>query len=291
MAVTEIGAHTRFTGLMMSIWPLAPDFWTSTMHETNVLTLALRLARQAGDLIAQQRKQLSIRYKGGTELVTQADVAADELITAGIRKNYPSHTILSEEINPQELTDAEHLWIIDPIDGTVNYAHHHPQVAVSIAYYHQGQARVGVVHNPFTDETFHAQRGKGARLNDMPIRVANTDELKRAIVATGFPYVRDDLPLLMRRLETTLTHCADIRRNGSAALDICWVACGRLDAYYESVQVWDFAAAQLIAREAGAKVGHIFPISEDVNPELHASDLLISSPALFTSLQSLLEQA
>ena len=261
------------------------------MHETNMLTLAIRLARQAGALIAQQRRSLSVSFKGDTELVTQADVAADRLITEGILGIYPEHRILSEELNPEQATDAEHLWIIDPIDGTVNFAHMHPQVAVSIAYYHKGKARLGVVHNPFLDETFHAQAGKGARLNDLPIHVSKTTELRRALIATGFPYVRDDLPLLMRRLQNVMEVCADVRRLGSAALDICWVACGRLDGYYESVKPWDFAAAQLIAREAGATSAHIHPLSDGINPELCGDNLLITTPALFSGLQQVLQQA
>ena len=264
------------------------------MHETNILTLALRLAKEAGDLIASQRKSLSLSYKNGSELVTQADVAADELITAAIRRNYPDHQILSEELNPDELAKAgqqEHLWIVDPIDGTVNFAHNHPQVAVSIAYYHNGKARVGVVHNPFLNETFHAQAGKGARLNDVPIHCSDKTDLGRSIIATGFPYEIDNLALLMRRLEHVLAHCADIRRLGSAALDICWVACGRLDGYYESVKPWDFAAAQLIAREAGACFGHIQALNEEINPQLCGDNILISAPSLFKPLQALLADA
>jgi len=264
------------------------------MHETNILTLALRLAKEAGDLIASQRKSLSLTYKNGSELVTQADIAADELITAAIRRNYPSHQILSEELNPDELAKAgqqEHLWIVDPIDGTVNFAHNHPQVAVSIAYYHNGKARVGVVHNPFLNETFHAQAGKGARLNDVPIHCSNRTDLARSIIATGFPYEIENLALLMRRLEHVLQHCADIRRLGSAALDICWVACGRLDGYYESVKPWDFAAAQLIAREAGACFGHIQALNEEINPQLCGDNILISAPSLFKPLQALLADA
>ncbi|MCA6128498.1 MULTISPECIES: inositol monophosphatase family protein [Thalassolituus] len=261
------------------------------MHITNVLTLALRLATDAGNLISQQRPRLSVEFKGGTELVTQADVAADELICRGIRQVYPDHQILSEELNPDGGTDAEHLWIIDPIDGTVNYAHHHPQVAISIAYYHKGKAKVAVVHNPFMQETFHAIAGKGARLNDHPIRCSTKSELGRALVATGFPYVKDDLPRLMGRLNSVLTRCADVRRLGSAALDICWLACGRMDAYYETVKPWDFAAAQLIARESGATVGHIYPLPADANPEIYSENLLMSAPALFLPLQKLLQAA
>ena len=120
------------------------------------------LATTAGEEIRRQRSQLDIRFKGGDELVTQADVAADQIIRDSIQSNYPDHQILSEELAPDADTNHEHLWIIDPIDGTVNYAHHHPQVAISIAYYHKGSAQLAVVHNPFLEETFSAEKGAGA---------------------------------------------------------------------------------------------------------------------------------
>ncbi|MCD8522982.1 MAG: inositol monophosphatase [Saccharospirillaceae bacterium] len=252
---------------------------------------ALQLARQAGEAISRQRHQLDIQFKQGTELVTQADVAADQIIRDGILARFPHHQILSEELSPDHPTDSEHLWIIDPIDGTVNYAHLHPQVAISIAYYHHGEAQVAVVHNPFMGETFSAIHGLGARLNERPIHCAATQDMRRALIATGFPYEKHDIPRLMQRLQAVLTQCADMRRLGSAALDICWVACGRLDGYYETVKPWDFAAAQLIAREAGVQFGHIHPLAEGLNPQLIGENILLAVPALFSPLQQLLQQA
>lgn len=260
------------------------------MHQPD-LEFIVRLAHEAGDLIASLRDQLQVSFKGGTELVTQADVAADELIRKTLQERFPSHSILSEELAPDTRASEGPLWVIDPIDGTVNYAHFHPQVAISIAYYEHGQAQLAVVHNPFLQETFSAQTGTGAWLNGQTIRCANTSELKRALVATGFPYQKDDLPQLVRRVQTVLAQCADIRRLGSAALDICWVACGRMDAYYETVKPWDFAAAQLIAREAGATFSHFLPVPEGENPQLWGKDILICSPALTTPLLALLAQA
>ncbi|WP_221797647.1 inositol monophosphatase family protein [Oceanobacter mangrovi] len=257
-----------------------------------MLTLALQLARQAGDEIARQRSSLQINFKyDGAELVTQADVAADQLINAGIRASFPDHEILSEELAPENNTDCEHLWIIDPIDGTVNYAHGHPQVAVSIAYYHHGDCKAAVVHNPFARETFHALAGSGAFLNDSPIQCSGKTELHRALIATGFPYQKDSVDELMARVSAVIRNCADIRRLGSAALDICWVACGRMDAYYEHVKPWDFAAAQLIAREAGARFGHIYPIPAGENPQIYSRNILIATPAIYQPLQEVLQQA
>lgn len=249
------------------------------------------LAQQAGDIIAGLRHQLQVEFKGGHELVTQADIAADQLIKEKISAAFPGHTILSEELAPDASQNAEHLWVIDPIDGTVNYAHQHPQVAVSIAYFHHNQAQLAVVHNPFLQETFFAQRGRGALLNGQAIQCAATQDMHRAIIATGFPYQKTDLQPLVQRLAAVLQHCADVRRLGSAALDICWVACGRMDGYYETVKPWDSAAARLIASEAGASCGHIHAIPEGENPELFSRDILITTPALFSALQTLLQEA
>ncbi|WP_420592372.1 inositol monophosphatase family protein [Bacterioplanoides sp.] len=251
----------------------------------------IQLAQQAGDLIQSQRQQLDIQFKGegATELVTQADVAADQFITEQILQHYPNHQILSEELSPELSFDAEHLWVVDPIDGTVNYAHDHRQVAVSIAYFYQGQVESAAVYNPFDNEMFSATRGQGAQLNAKPIRCAGKNELRRAIIATGFPYQKDDLSKLTNRLHHILSHCADIRRLGSAALDICWVACGRLDGYYETVKPWDFAAAQLIATEAGASFGHIYPPAD--NPQLDGNNILVANSGLYPELQQLLRNA
>lgn len=257
-----------------------------------MLDLALQLAREAGDTISQMRSKLEINFKyDGSELVTQADVAADRLVSNGILNAFPDHNLLSEELGPENPTDCDHLWVIDPIDGTVNYAHQHYQAAVSIAYYYQGKARAAVVHNPFLNETFSALAGQGAWLNEQPIQVSGKTELNRALVATGFPYSKDTVNHLMARLHTTITHCGDARRLGSAALDMCWVACGRMDIYYENVKPWDMAAAQLIAREAGARFGHIHPLTDNDNPELTSDNVLLATPALFDAMQALLRQA
>lgn len=230
-------------------------------------------------------------YKNGIELVTQADLKVDALIGDRIRQQFTDHAILSEESSPDLQKPWESpvpVWIIDPIDGTVNYAHGHIQSAVSIAYQEAGQVRMGVVYNPFTDEMFHAVSGAGAYLNNEPITVSGKTELSRALVATGFPYVKEGLEPMVDRVRAVLTHCADIRRLGSAALDICWLAAGRLDGYYESLSLWDFAAARLIAREAGAQCGHFSDVPGDIDPEFYCQDLLIATPALYAQLRQLL---
>lgn len=265
------------------------------MHNelTAITEFAEETAQQAGELIVQQRRQggLEHDYKDATELVTQADIQADAFITQRIQASFPEHRILSEEAMP-DLTQAENLdtplWIVDPIDGTVNYAYGHDQVAVSIAYAEQGRVRTGVVHCPFQRETFMATHGQGAWLNRMPIEVSGATNLRQSLIATGFPYGKEQIPTLIRRLERVLTQCRDIRRIGSAAADICWVACGRLDGYYESVSPWDFAAARLVALEAGAICGHFSQVPAGYPEDLWGRDLIITSPGIHAALKELL---
>ncbi|MCH8499486.1 MAG: inositol monophosphatase [Marinobacter sp.] len=266
----------------------------SQLH--SIAEFAEQLARQAGELIMRERNENTLRtdYKHQTELVTHADILADQFITGEIRKRFPDHRILSEEAMP-DLRQAEELdtplWIIDPIDGTVNYAYGHPQVAVSIAYAERGQVQVGIVHAPFASETFTAIKGEGARLNGQPIRHSGATDPRQALFATGFPYTKDNLAPLLRRLDAMIHTCRDLRRIGSAALDICWVACGRLDIYYETVSPWDFAAARLIAQEAGARAGHFSAVPGGYPEDLWGQDIVITAPALFDKIQKLLSES
>jgi myo-inositol-1(or 4)-monophosphatase len=263
---------------------------------TDVLQFTLAVARAAGDLIVHERARaaLTLELKNGNELVTNADLAADSLICERISQQFPEHHILSEESSPdigniQDLSTP--VWIIDPIDGTVNFAHGHSHSAVSIAYVENGQIEVGVVFNPFSDEMFSARRGGGAFLNDEPITVARETELSRAIVATGFPYEKSNIEPIIKRVHAVLANCADIRRLGSAALDICFLATGRMDAYYESLSLWDFAAAQLIAREAGAETGHFSAVPAGIDPQFYEQDILMANPVLFPKLLAVLQAA
>ena len=266
------------------------------MDLQEVQTFAIAIAEQAGEIVCKNRLEakLSHEFKHGNELVTNADLAADKFISEEISKRYGSHLILSEELSPdignlQEIQES--VWIVDPIDGTVNFAHGHNQSAISIAYVEQQQVKIGVVYNPFTKEMFSALKGGGAFLNDSPIRIANEPALDRAIIATGFPYEKSNLEPMIQRLRVVLHHCADIRRLGSAALDICWVAAGRLDGYYESLCIWDFAAARLIAKEAGAECGHFSDVPEGIDPQFHPDDLLIANPVLYPELKRILGSA
>jgi myo-inositol-1(or 4)-monophosphatase len=263
----------------------------------SILEFIDEIALKAGDLIVEMRanSQLNHNYKQGIELVTNSDIAADALITDAIKARFPNDQILAEESNP-ELDSVQYndspVWVVDPIDGTVNYAHHHHQVAISIAYVVKGKIQVALVYNPFLAETFSAIRQKGAWLNNQPIRCSTTDTLERAIVATGFPYDKQSqLDQLMKRLQCVLERCADMRRLGSAALDICWVALGRLDAYYETVSPWDCAAGWLIAKESGARCGYFIEPDQPLTHELHSEHLLIATPALYEPLKRILQDA
>ncbi|PMR74997.1 inositol monophosphatase family protein [Billgrantia endophytica] len=259
------------------------------------LELAVSIAKEAGERIvdARCRQDFSQRYKNGQELVTDVDLEIDTLISKRLEASLPGESRLSEELAPDKavLTSADALWVVDPIDGTVNFAHGLHHVAVSIAWASEGKTRLGVVHAPFLGETFTALYGQGAWCNGKSIHASRITNLQHCLVGTGFPYRRDSRPPLLRRLTTVLEHCQDIRRNGSAALDLCDVACGRLGAYYETVSPWDFAAGWLIAREAGARAGHLYPCPEGIPEDLYGENLLVSGPEIFAELGDLLRAA
>lgn len=263
-----------------------------TIQEISIF--AVDMAMRAGEVIKQARGkgELERSYKSNQELVTNADLKADELITKHIRKVYPDHRILSEESAPdaQNITDLDSpIWIIDPIDGTVNYAHGHHQVAVSIAYAEAGEVQTGVVHCPFQNETFQAIRGRHSLLNHKPIAVSHKQDLRKALIGTGFPYDKSNLEPLINRLRVIVNSCQDIRRIGSSAIDICWVAMGRLDGFYESLSPWDFAAARLIAEQAGAQCGHFSEVPSGILENLYGEDILIATPELYNELAELLQ--
>lgn len=257
------------------------------------LACAKEWAFHAGELMQRGRESAQFQrdYKAGHELVTSIDLAVDDYLCRQVRSTFPEHLILSEESSP-DLEVASQLdvpvWVIDPIDGTVNFAQGLPHVAVSIAVFYRGERWVGVVYGPFLNEMYTGMKGKGAWLNDKPISVSGRDELRNAVVATGFPYQRDSLPELMGYLAAILANCQDIRRNGSAALDLCAVACGQMDAYYENVKPWDMAAGALIAEEAGATIGVFGEQRGEWPLAINGDSLLAVTPALFDAIQNLL---
>jgi myo-inositol-1(or 4)-monophosphatase len=188
------------------------------------------------------------------DLVTEIDEEAEQVIRKELLGTFPSYRMLAEEGG--ELAGEEDArWIVDPLDGTTNYAHGLPIFCVSVALERAGEMVVGVVHDPIHEETFAAERGRGATLNGEPINVSNTDELIRALIATGFPYDRAEMPEALELFESFAATTQGMRRLGSAALDLCYVASGRIDGYYErGIWTWDLAAGSVILEEAGGKL-------------------------------------
>lgn len=218
------------------------------------LTLARRLAKEAGSLLLDQFGKAKISFKQSQNLVTEADLASERLIVDAIRQQCPDHLFLLEEGQSTAIGDEPHVWIIDPLDATNNYAHGIPHFSVSIAYATHGNPAVGVVWDPIRKEEFYAERNQGAYLNGESIHTSNREKLTESIIATGFYYDRGTL--MERTLDgiRTLFHknIRGIRRSGGAALDLSWVACGRFDGFFEyELEPWDYAAGSLIIQEAG----------------------------------------
>ena len=267
------------------------------------LAVAKSAAKKAGLEARRIREQgsFSIEMKGSRDLVTEADLACETIIVETIRESFPDHLILSEEAplpNLKRLAQGP-LWIIDPIDGTTNFAHGHHCVGVSIGFAIDGIRQVGVVYCPFLEELFSASRGEGAFLNGSPIHVSGVTKPEEALIATGFPYQRSNIQGIIHRLESALTRFRDVRRLGACSVDICFTACGRLDGYYEDVKPWDVAAGLMIAEEAGAVISRFsdpyaqFPAWEDpenLTPaDIDGTNLIVSAPGIAEALIQALE--
>jgi myo-inositol-1(or 4)-monophosphatase len=223
-----------------------------------VCEVALSAAHAAGEVLRSNfGKVQSIRFKSEVDLVTDIDERAEKAIVEIIRAHFTDHRILAEEGSAGG-DDERHRWIVDPLDGTTNYAHGVPVFCVSIAYEQDDQIVVGVIYDPLRDETFLAQKGAGFTLNGRGMAVSTTDVLLSSLVATGFPYDRTRLPRAMRQFETLSFKGRAVRRLGSAALDTAYVAAGRLDGYWEAtVNPWDIAAGWLMVLEAGGRVSNL----------------------------------
>jgi len=220
------------------------------------LETAIDLCRAAGDILNYyaDRDKL-VEFKGHANLVTIADKKSEELIIGGILSRYPSHSILAEESGATQ-SGAAVKWIIDPLDGTTNFAHGYPFYSVSIAVEEKGEIVCGAVYDPVREEMFSAARGAGAYRNGERLKVSNVDRLSQALLITGFPYnFRERLDTVIRQFGKFLVASQAVRRGGSAALDLCYVASGRLDGFWELyLQPWDTAAGHVILEEAGGRV-------------------------------------
>ncbi|MCA1591473.1 MAG: inositol monophosphatase [Acidobacteria bacterium] len=251
-----------------------------------MLNFAIQTAREAGRVLAEKfGRVLEVSNKGDIDLVTESDLAAEKLIVERIRSYYPRHRVLAEESG---VTDAdggeasEYKWIIDPLDGTTNYAHGYPVFCVSIALEHKGRIVVGVIYDPTRDELFAAERGEGATLNARRIRVSETDNLNRALLCTGFPYDVRERGEFARHFTNFIMHAQAVRRDGSAALDLAYVAAGRFDGFWEEgLRPWDVAAGVLLVEEAGGRVTHYDGTPFDTyTPPIAASNGLLHEEML-----------
>jgi myo-inositol-1(or 4)-monophosphatase len=259
------------------------------MNETPTLPDLERMARQAGKILHDSyEKDHEVSYKGVIDLVTDVDHASEAFILGEIRRQFPSNSILSEEAGGLD-GHKEYQWLVDPIDGTVNYAHGVPFFSVSIAFAHKGQVTLGAVYDPMRDEMFSAERGRGAQLNGRRLKVTDASELMRSLLVTGFPYdawtsERNNLEYFGKFARLT----QGVRRLGSAALDLCYIGAGRLDGYWElSLKPWDLAAGGLIAEEAGARVTTLQGDSDYLTPPC---SLIACAPGLYSSMMEVLKQ-
>ena len=226
-------------------------------NKSEFLSFALDLAKKAGEIQLSFFGNISSLKKKSTsiDLLTNADIESEKFIISEIKKNYPTHSILSEESHKIN-NDSEYTWIIDPLDGTTNFAHNLPIFAVSIALKKNNDILCGVVFNPAADKCFYAEKDKGAFLNNKKISPTSTLRLGDCLLATGFPYLHDDrYNLSFDLFKEFYDRTRGLRRLGAAALDLCFVAMGRFDGFYEfNLHPWDIAAGALIAQEAGALV-------------------------------------
>ena len=255
-----------------------------------MLNTAVKAARKAGAIITRASfdvDKLTVRSKQKNDFVSEVDHAAEEAIISVLREAYPTHGFLGEESGYHD-KQAEYLWVIDPLDGTTNFLHGVPQYCVSIALLHKGVLNQAVVYDPNRNELFTATKGVGAYLNDRRIRVSKIDKFEGALVGTGFPFREvvniDDY---LRMLRNVMSAAAGVRRPGAAALDLAWVACGRLDAFWElGLSPWDMAAGALLIREAGGLVGDL-----DGNEKyMESGRIAAANGKLFSPLLQLLKQ-
>ena len=247
-----------------------------------MLNFAIETARDAGRLLLEKfGRGIAVSKKGDINLVTEADLASEAMMIERIKSYYPKHSILAEESGEAVIAggDSTWKWIIDPLDGTTNFAHGYPCWCVTLALEHDAEIVVGVTYDPTRDELFAAERGRGATMNNQPIRVSKEDQLGDALLVTGFPYDIKRRPDLAKHLTEFLLNSRGVRRDGSAAIDMAYVACGRFDGFWEAgLKPWDMAAGVLLIEEAGGQVSHYDASPHSIyKPPICASNGLIHS--------------
>ena len=251
-----------------------------------MLNIGIRAAHAAGDYILRyvdRVQDIPVNSKGRNDFVTEVDRQAELIIIDTIHKAYPKHSILAEE-SGEHPQDSEFLWVIDPVDGTTNFLHGFPQFAVSIALKFRGKLDQAIVYDPLRQELFTASNGAGAHLNNKRIRVSKLKSLDGALLGTGFPF-RDDtrLELFIKSFRSFFPMTAGIRRAGAAALDLAYVACGRLDGFWEfGLNEWDIAAGSLLILEAGGQVGRIMHVNKETEP----GSIIAGNPKIFEEMMN-----
>ncbi len=245
-----------------------------------MLNFAIETAREAGQILLEKfGRKINVSKKGDINLVTEADLASEKMIIERVKSYYPKHAILAEESGDAVLLDGVNTWkwIIDPLDGTTNFAHGYPCFCVTIALEHDGEIVIGVTFDPTRNELFAAERGRGATLNGKTIRVSDTEKLSESLIVTGFPYNFKEKENFARHLTDFLLHSRGVRRDGSAAIDMAYVACGRFDGFWEEgLNPWDVAAGYLLIEEAGGQVTHYNGEKYDIySPPICGSNGLI----------------
>ena len=256
-----------------------------------MLTIAVKAARRAASVIQRASNNLDIlrpEQKRPNDFVSEVDRAAEQTIIDTIRDAYPDHAILAEESGASRIGQSEFEWIIDPLDGTTNYLHGYPQYCISIALSVRGVLSHAVIYDPNRNDLFTASRGAGAFLNDRRIRVGKRTQLSDCLVATGHPHVNtSQLDLDMAQLKAMIQRTVGVRREGSAALDLAYVACGRTDGYWEmNLKPWDIAAGSLLVQEAG---GIITDLTGNEG-WLESGDILAANPKIMHQMLQVLNQ-
>jgi myo-inositol-1(or 4)-monophosphatase len=255
-----------------------------------MLNIAVKAARAAGAIInraALDVDLLKVNVKNPNDFVTEVDHAAERVIIDTLLEAYPGHSILAEESGREHgAKDSEYVWIIDPLDGTTNFIHGLPVYAVSIALSHRGQVQQAVVYDPARNDLFYASKGRGAYLNDRRLRVSRRTRLSDALIGTGFPFRKgDNFKRYLKIFEEVMQHCAGLRRPGAAALDLCYVAAGWYDGFFETgLQPWDVAAGSLMVSEAGGLIGN-FTGEADF---LFQREVVAGNPKIYGQLVQLL---
>lgn len=256
-----------------------------------IINIAIEAARAGGNIITRALKRpdmIKIAEKNPNDFVTEVDQKVEREIIYHIQKAYPTHSILGEESGEID-NESEYQWVIDPIDGTRNFIHGFPHYAISIAVLHKGRVEHGLIFDPNRQEIFSATRGKGAQLNDRRIRVSTRKRIEECLLGTGFAYRHTDPgnPLPPKILSTLMPSCGDIRRAGAATLDLAYVACGRLDGFWElGLKIWDMAAGSLLIKEAGGIVCDL----EGGEQHLKTGNIVAGNPAVIKHLLKAVKQ-